>query len=175
MEPANMLSEDIRINSVPLNYDFSQFLEVVEFVNQPHALLINILNSNPRLKGIFFGKAEHIDAIRDSLAENIKQRCEFIKGDLLTSILPSGFQVYLLKDIIDSFDKEQTIDFFNRCYQVSDTYTRFLLLQKSDNNLDDAAKYQKVKENYSDILQTDFILTNVIKSVDIDIIEVLRR
>jgi hypothetical protein len=170
-----MISENIWTESVKLNYDFSQFLEVVEFINQPHALLINILNSNPHLKGIFFGKAEYIDVIRGSLAENIKQRCEFISGDFLSSILPSGFQVYLLKDIIDSFDQEQTINFFNRCYQLTDTYTRFLLLQKSENNLDDAAKYQKVKENYSDILQTNFILTNVIKSVDFDIIEVLRR
>lgn len=163
---------------IKLNYDFSQFIEVVELVNEPQSLLINILKINHKLKGIFFGKAEYIENIRNSLDDDLKKRSGFIKGDLFTSVLPAGYQVYLLKDIIGSLEETQSIKFLTGCFQATENYTRFLFIEKGKfNKIDEVSKYHKVLERYGDIFkQAGFILTNVINSGNnTDILEVLRR
>jgi hypothetical protein len=159
-----------------LKYDFSQFLEVVELVNGQQSLLVDILKNTPRLKGIFFGPPEAIETIRHSVDDVLRQRCEFIKGDFFTSLLPSGYQVFLLKDIVDPGGKNQAIDFLKRCHQATETYTRFLIIETdNDGNPDKTARLQKIRALYADIFnESGFILTNVISSDRTDIIEILR-
>jgi hypothetical protein len=166
------------MNSSQLNYDFLQFSEIVEFVNQPESLFIDLLKNNSGLKIIFFGKEEYVESIRNSLDIEIRQRCEFIHADIFSSLLPSGYKLYILKDIIDYQNENQSVDFLNRCFQASETYDRFLLIESGKyDGLDDVTKYNMVKECYSSIFkQSGFILTNIINSGHgTDIIEILRK
>ncbi len=166
--------ENIDQNSISLNYDFSQFIEVVEFVDEEQSFLVDILKNNQKLKGVFFGKAEFIETIRNSLDDTLRQRCEFIKGDLLASILPSGYQVYILKKLLDSLDANQSEDFLKRCFQATETYARFLIVEKSKHP-DPENGAGKIKEKYNEIFKkTGFILTNIINSNGLDLVEVLR-
>lgn len=89
-------------------YDFSRFATVVDVGGGQGGLLIGILESNPRVRGMLFDLPAAIQQARAMLdAAGLAARCQLAAGTFLESI-PNGGDAYILSRILHDWNDEDT-------------------------------------------------------------------
>ena len=103
--------------AVAAAYDFSSFAKLADVGGGNGALLIGILNANPRLRGLVFDQP-HVAAAREASTSPRRghggSRCEFVGGSFFEEV-PRGADAYLLKHVIHDWDDEQATAILERC------------------------------------------------------------
>ena len=93
-------------------------------------LLSTILAMHPGMRGIFFDQPRTIERASDLLASTgVADRCQIEGGDFFESV-PSGADVYLLKNIIHDWDDVQAIAILERCRAAMADASKLLIAEQ---------------------------------------------
>jgi len=99
-------------------YDFSRFGCVVDVGGGHGQLLTALLQAYPHLRGVLYElPAVAAGAHQQLAAVGLATRCEVRAGDMFAGVPPGG-DVYLLKNVLTSFDEEHTLRVLRHCHQV---------------------------------------------------------
>ena len=92
-------------------------------------LLETVLRANSGVRGVLFDRPHAIAGARALVEEaGIADRCELVSGDFLDS-LPTGADVYLLKNIIHDWDDERALRILRNCCVAMPDGSRLLLVE----------------------------------------------
>jgi hypothetical protein len=99
-------------------YDFAACTRVVDVGGGQGDLLIALLQAYPHLQGVLV-ELPHVAAAATPRLEaaGLASRCEVMAGDFFEA-LPSGGDVYILKNVIDSFEDDRTVRLLQRCHRA---------------------------------------------------------
>jgi hypothetical protein len=109
------------------SYDFSSFQKIVDVGGGHGSLLTAILKANPALTGILFDLPHVVNSI-ETLDVKISGRCEIIGGDFFEEV-PSGGDVYILKQIIHDWSDELSIKILQNCHKAMTKKGRVLVIE----------------------------------------------
>jgi SAM-dependent methyltransferase len=99
-------------------YDFSTCTRVVDVGGGQGHLLIALLQAYPHLQGVLAELPYVAAAAQPRLeAAGLARRCEVVAGDFFDA-LPSGGDVYILKNVIDSFEDDRTVRLLQNCHRA---------------------------------------------------------
>jgi SAM-dependent methyltransferase len=99
-------------------YDFSASTRVVDVGGGQGDLLIALLQAYPHLQGVLVERPHVTAAAQPRLADaGLAHRCEVVAGDFFEA-LPSGGDVYILKNVIDSFEDDRTVRLLQHCHRA---------------------------------------------------------
>ncbi len=108
-------------------YDFSGVGTLVDVGGGHGSLLLTILAATPALKGMLFDQAEVLNAARRLVEQaGLQERCQLVSGDMLAEV-PSGADVYLLKEIIHNWDDEHASQILRNCRKAMKPDQKVLL------------------------------------------------
>ncbi len=121
-------------------YDFSSYKTIVDVGGGFGSLLVNILKSNPHIRGINFDlPALQVDAEAYFEHEGVAARCLYIGGSFFEKI-PSGGDLYIFKAILHGKTDNQVIEILNNTKAVLPETGKILLIERmitpGDNFLD---------------------------------------
>jgi SAM-dependent methyltransferase len=99
-------------------YDFSACTRVVDVGGGQGHLLIALLQAYPHLQGVLAELPYVATAAQARLeAAGLARRCEVVAGDFFDA-MPGGGDVYILKNVIDSFEDDRTVRLLQNCHRA---------------------------------------------------------
>lgn len=111
------------------DYNFSSISKIVDVGGGHGSLIAAILKAYPTMQGILFDLPLVVtDAKRHIEAEGLTQRCEIVGGNFFESV-PSGGEVYVLKNIIHDWDDTHAIAILKNCYHAMVEKGKLLLIE----------------------------------------------
>jgi len=111
---AAMSSQSSEISDILSAYDFSRFDRIVDVGGGQGELLRGILAANPALRGVLYDLPSVVTGATALQAGTIGSRCEIRAGNFFDSV-PEGADVYVLKQIIHSWNDEDAIRILRNC------------------------------------------------------------
>jgi hypothetical protein len=99
-------------------YDFHSVTRVVDVGGGQGDFLMALLQAYPHLQGVLV-ELPHVTAVAQPrlAAAGLADRCEVIGGDFFTEV-PTGGDVYILKNVIESFPEERTLQLLQNCHRA---------------------------------------------------------
>lgn len=160
--------KEIETDLVSHKYDFSQFIKIVEVIENPDKILsFEILNKNPNLNSILFGSIEVINTLKEQTPQDLKYKCNFNAGDYL-KFIPVGQKLYIFNQILSKHNDDTLISFFQNIHKLIPLYGRLIIIE----NLNSGRSESEFEILFKKAL---FLKTNTIKiSDELSILEVLR-
>jgi hypothetical protein len=109
-------------------YDFSSCTRVVDVGGGQGDLLVALLQAYPHLQGVLV-ELPHVAAAAQPRLEaaGLARRCEVVAGDFFEA-LPSGGDVYILKNVIDSFEDDRTVRLLQHCHRTMPPQGKLLVV-----------------------------------------------
>jgi hypothetical protein len=93
-------------------------------------LLATVLKANPTLHGLLCEQTQVLAEARDYLrSEGVLPRCDITESDIFSSI-PSGADVYLLKEVLHDWDDERAGTILRVCRAPMRTGTRLMVVER---------------------------------------------
>lgn len=109
-------------------YDFAGYRWVVDVGGGHGQLLIALLQAYPHLRGMLVElPALAAGAAHALAAAGLAARCDVIAGDVFAGI-PSGGDLYILKNVLTSFDEEHTRRVLRHCHQAMTVQSTLLVV-----------------------------------------------
>lgn len=111
-------------------YDFLGLHRVVDVGGGHGFLLAEILNANPALHGVLFDLPDVVAGAGQILTNfGVKDRCEIVGGSFFDP-LPSGGDVYVLKQIIHDWDDERALAILRNCRAAMTGREKLLVIER---------------------------------------------
>jgi hypothetical protein len=108
-------------------YDFSACTCVVDVGGGQGDLLIALLQAYPHLQGVLV-ELPHVAAAQPRLeAAGLTSRCEVVAGNFFEA-MPGGGDVYILKNVIDSFEDDRTVRLLQHCHRATAPQGKLLVV-----------------------------------------------
>jgi SAM-dependent methyltransferase len=126
------MAEISRLVAAPLNRvcDLSSATRIVDVGGGSGELLVAILASQPKLRGVLLDLAHAVDAARARIDRSgLAARCEIIAGSFFDAI-PPGCDVHLLKAILHNWDDERCRAILRQCRASMPAGGRLLLVER---------------------------------------------
>jgi hypothetical protein len=115
--------------AVAAAYDFAPFGTVVDVGGGNGAMLIGILQANPRLGGIVFDQQHVAQRAKQRIADHgLAERCQAVAGNFFTQV-PSGGDAYILKHVIHDWNDEQALAILASCHRAMAANAKLLLVE----------------------------------------------
>jgi hypothetical protein len=109
-------------------YDFGQFTHVVDIGGGRGGLLAAVLRTYPKVRGVLYDQP-HVVAEPTYLRNaGLMGQCETVGGDFFLSV-PQGYEVYMLKRILNDWDDAKCITVLQRCREAMAPDGRLLVMQ----------------------------------------------
>lgn len=128
---ASMASLSVLENAaVSRAYPFGKLRTVVDVGGAHGHLLVSILRSYVRVRGVLFDQPAVIDAALKAghvSAPDLSSRCEAVAGDFFESV-PAGADAYVLKYILHDWDDERAIRILENCRRAMPPEGRVLVV-----------------------------------------------
>ena len=114
--------------AIVATYDFSTCTRVVDVGGGQGDLLIALLQVYPHLQGVLV-ELPHVAAAAQPRLEaaGLARRCEVVAGNFFETI-PSGGDVYILKNVIDSFEDDRTVQLLQNCHRAMAPQGKLLVI-----------------------------------------------
>ena len=109
-------------------YDFKGARTVVDVAGGQGALLVAILGRHPAARGTLFELPQVIASARKVIDHSVASRIEFTDGDFFKSV-PSGGDIYILKNIIHDWNDAQSRDILGVCRKAMNGRGRLLIIE----------------------------------------------
>jgi len=116
-----LLSAQLR-RAVVATYDFSRFKMAVDVGGGQGGLLLDMLRTNPTLRGILFDTAAVAQAVP------ITDRFEVVAGNFFESV-PSGGDIYLLSHVIHNWSDDDSVRILRNCRDAMDDDGTLLIVE----------------------------------------------
>lgn len=99
-------------------YDFSGIGTLVDIAGGHGAVLCEILNAYPKMKGVLFDLPSVIDGANCRLCDiGMQGRCATVSGSFFDSV-PAGGDAYIMKHIIHDWDDVEALKILRNCHQA---------------------------------------------------------
>jgi O-methyltransferase domain len=110
-------------------YDFSDARCVVDVGGGSGRLMSALLLANPRMRGVIQDRTPMIAlALRELLKSGLTRRCELVVDDFFEAV-PSGGDVYILKQILRDWNDAASISILRRCRSAMPPHARLLIAE----------------------------------------------
>ncbi|XVQ14263.1 methyltransferase [Spirillospora sp. CA-255316] len=110
-------------------YDFSRFDTLVDVGGGHGYVLASLLKAHPHLHGVLFDRPEVVAGAEPTLQKaGVRDRCDIIGGDFLTSV-PAGGDGYLLSAVIHNWDDSDAALILANCRDAMVDHGRVLLAE----------------------------------------------
>lgn len=109
---SNMTQQDA--GAIIAAYAFTGYHRVVDVGGGHGTLLAAILEACPETRGVLFDMPSVVSEAGCRLAQSLSGRCEIVAGDFFKAV-PSGGDVYVLKDIVHDWDDERAVAILRNC------------------------------------------------------------
>jgi SAM-dependent methyltransferase len=110
-------------------YDFSGFKRIVDVGGGCGELLAVVLRAHPAMRGVLLELPHATEAAREYLGRaGLIERCEIVTGDCFESV-PSGGDVYLLKNVIHNWDDDRSVLLLRNCRDAMTGGGKLLLVE----------------------------------------------
>ena len=117
-------------DAVAAAYDFSAAGALIDIGGGHGALASAILHKNPHLRAVLFDQPLVIDNAPQVLQRlGIQARCELVPGDFFVSV-PSGGDIYTLKDILHDWDDTRSMLILGNIRRVMGARARLLIIER---------------------------------------------
>jgi hypothetical protein len=121
-------TEQIR-GSVASAYDLSRAHSVIDVGGGRGTLLAGLLKAHQHLRGTVFDLEAGIAEADAYLKEQgVRDRCEIVSGSFFDAI-PSGHDIYVLKNIVHDWDDEKAIAILTSCSKAMGSKGRLILVE----------------------------------------------
>ena len=111
-------------------YDFSSVEVLADIGGGQGKLIAAILKRYPQIKGILFEQPYSLEKAKNLLKqEGVSERCELISGDFFESV-PVVADVYLLKQVLLSWNDQQVVNILKNCRQYMPSTSRLLIAER---------------------------------------------
>jgi hypothetical protein len=106
------------VPAIATAYDFSTVTRVVDVGGGQGDFLIALLQAYPHLQGVLV-ELPHVTAVAQPriTAAGLADRCTVMGGDFFSEV-PSGGDLYILKNVIESFPEERTLQLLQNCHRA---------------------------------------------------------
>lgn len=127
---AMMENASKRTKAIVANYNFADVKTVVDVGGGAGILIAAILRNNPHLKGMLLELPQVIKKAPPLLRNaGASDRCQLVEGDFFTTI-PTGGDVYLLKNVIHDWDDEKAIAILRNCRRAMGQKGKVLVIER---------------------------------------------
>jgi orsellinic acid C2-O-methyltransferase len=110
-------------------YDFSVFGKLVDVGGGNGALLIGILQANPKLRGVVFDLPHVAERAKENvMAAGMSDRCELVAGSFFERVVP-GADAYLLKHVIHDWNDKQAAAILKNCREAMPEHGKLLIVE----------------------------------------------
>ncbi|HJZ57825.1 MAG TPA: methyltransferase [Gemmataceae bacterium] len=110
-------------------YDFSPFREIVDVGGGHAALLSAILKATPNARGVVFDAPQVVAGAEPTVrAAGLADRCRTAGGDFFKEV-PSGGELYLMKNIIHDWNDEKATAILRSCRRAIKPGGKLLLVE----------------------------------------------
>jgi len=164
-------------HAVVAAYDFSRFDNIVGVGSGYGALIVPILQANLHMSGVVFDLPSVSEAAKQYIeAAGLTERCSIMAGNYFTSV-PRGGDLYILSEVIHSYDDDDSIAILKNCRQAMAAQGNILLVEKvvspcNATSFEMAMQHitllletggrERTEDEYAALLQAaGFILTNI--------------
>jgi len=111
-------------------FDFAGVTTVVDVGGGNGGMLLAVLQAHPEMRGILFDLAQGLAGAREKLAAaGVAGRVTLHEGSFFEAI-PSGGDLYLLKQIIHDWDDERALAVLQTCRRAMSDRARLVLLER---------------------------------------------
>jgi SAM-dependent methyltransferase len=115
--------------SVAAAYDFSHFTSVTDIGGGNGTLLIQLLNSNPKLHGTVFDQPQVIERTTEHIRRlGFSDRLHVVAGNFFESI-PEGSDAYTFKHVIHDWNDEQARAILQTCRRAMRPGAKLLIIE----------------------------------------------
>ena len=125
--------------------DLSWVRRIVDVGGGYGELLAIILRAHPAMRGVLFELPHATAAAREYLGRaGVAERCEIMTGDCFESV-PSGGDVYLLKNVIHNWDDDRSVLLLRNCRNaMTDDGKLFLIEHILPNRMEPSCAHQDI-------------------------------
>jgi hypothetical protein len=108
-------------------YQFPHNATVVDIGGGQGGFLVEVLNTDPSLRGVLFDLAEVVKSPRELEHAHLLDRCSRISGNFFEA-LPPGGDLYVFKRVIHDWDDDTCIHLLKLCREVIPANGRLLII-----------------------------------------------
>jgi C-methyltransferase len=110
-------------------YDFSHARCIIDVGGGSGRLMSALLSANPMLRGVIQDRTPMIAlALRELLKSGLTQRCELVVDDFFEAV-PSGGDIYILKQILRDWNDAASISILRRCRSAMPPHAKLLIAE----------------------------------------------
>jgi hypothetical protein len=110
-------------------YDFGQFGSIVDIGGGNGALMAEILQVHPQVRGTVFDLPRLAGAAHATLTQaGVTSRCDFVSGDAFESV-PVGHDAYILSNFVNSFSDDEVVVVLRNCRDAISSGGKLLLVE----------------------------------------------
>lgn len=111
-------------------YDFGERGTVVDIAGGQGLLLATILRAHAGLRGVLFDQPHVVASAGPTMqAAGVAERCEIVSGDFFAGV-PSGGDIYMLRQIIHDWDDERASAILRHCAQALGPQGRIAVIEQ---------------------------------------------
>jgi hypothetical protein len=116
--------------AIARSYDFSSASTIVDVAGGQGRLLATILQMYPTVHSTLFDQPPVIElAIQDNFLDIHKNRVAFVGGDFFEAV-PSGADIYILKQVIHNWQDSESIKILSNCRKAMQPNGRVLVIDE---------------------------------------------
>jgi hypothetical protein len=120
---------EISIEPILSAFDFSKYKIIADIGGGEGLLLSSILYKNKKSRGILFDLPEGLNHPETIFGKfGVADRVQVIQGSFFTTA-PAGADVYLLKNILHNWSREESVKILNNIRNVMPSHAKILILE----------------------------------------------
>jgi SAM-dependent methyltransferase len=172
---------DIGLAPILKAYRFSQYQTIADIGGGEGFFIANILKENPGVRGILFDLKEPV-TLAPALFEQyqVQDRIKIIEGNFFEQI-PTGADLYLMKNVIHNWDDLQCINILRNIHQAMSPDSRIVIIEMivSKDNRQELAKLldiqmlanmpggkERTRSEFNTLLENSgFRLTRIVETI----------
>lgn len=110
-------------------YDFGRFTSILDIGGGNGALMTEILQAHPHLRGTVFDLPRLVSAAHVTLTQaGVSPRCSFVAGDAFKSV-PAGHDVCMLSNFVNGFSDNDVLVVLRNCHGAMSSGGKLLVLE----------------------------------------------
>lgn len=122
--------QELEIDQLLASVDFSGYRRIVDVGGGDGALLARLLQAHPRAEGVLLDGPEAAANAKARMARaGLTSRCATEAGDFFSAV-PSGADLYLLRQILHDWDDERCVELLRACRHAMPPTARLMIIER---------------------------------------------
>src|SRR6516162_3980189 len=110
-------------------YSFSPLQRIVDIGGGRGAAVAAVLKAYPYMTGLLYDTPSGLEGAKELLkSEGVADRCDIVMGNFFTYV-PSGGDIYLLKNVLHNWDDENCLSILRNCREAISKAAKLLVVE----------------------------------------------